>query len=82
MTKKSASYCLLCQTSTHAQETPRKLGVLLFPGFEMLDACGPMEIWRNLDSKVKLITVTKSAGPVITPQGVDGKRREGEERRR
>ncbi|MCX6853357.1 MAG: DJ-1/PfpI family protein [Verrucomicrobia bacterium] len=58
------------QAPTLAEETPRTLGVLLFPGFEMLDACGPMEIWGNLDSKVKLITVAKSAGPVMTTQGV------------
>lgn len=62
--------CFFYQASTHAQESKRTLGVLLFPGFEMLDACGPMEIWGNLDSKVKLITVAKSAGPVITTQGV------------
>ena len=61
---------LFCFTSLFGQEPPRTLGVLLFPGFEMLDACGPMEIWGNLDSKVKLITVAKSAGPVVTAQGI------------
>ncbi len=61
-------------TSTSAvDELPgkRTLGVLLFPGFEMLDACGPMEIWGSLKEKVTLITVAKSAGPVSTAQGVD-----------
>lgn len=56
-----------------ADEKPagRTIGVVLFPGFEMLDACGPMEIWGNLKDQVKLVTVAKSAGPVNTAQGVD-----------
>ena len=48
----------------------RTLGVLLFPGFEMLDACGPMEIWGNLDKHITLVTIAKSAGPVNSAQGV------------
>lgn len=50
---------------------PRTLGVVLFPGFEMLDASGPMEIWGNLKEQVTLVTVAKSAGPVSTAQGVE-----------
>jgi len=56
-----------------ADEKPagRTIGVVLFPGFEMLDACGPMEIWGNLKDQVNLVTVAKSAGPVNTAQGVE-----------
>ena len=56
----------------HAEEAKpaRTLGVLLFPGFEMLDASGPMEMWGNLDPKVKMITVAKTTGPVASAQGV------------
>jgi len=31
------------------------LGVLLFPGFEMLDAYGPMEMWGSLKGAVRNI---------------------------
>jgi transcriptional regulator GlxA family with amidase domain len=61
---------LLASLPIHAQETKRTIGVLLFPGFEMLDACGPMEIWGNLEKQVTLITVAKSVGPITTAQGV------------
>ncbi len=56
-----------------ADEKPAKrtIGVVLFPGFEMLDACGPMEIWGTLKDQVTLITVAKAAGPVVTAQGVE-----------
>jgi transcriptional regulator GlxA family with amidase domain len=65
---------LVFLTASHAAETTpskRTLGVLLFPGFEMLDACGPMEIWGNLDQQITLITVAKTAGPVASAQGVE-----------
>ena len=52
------------------QPLQRTIGVLLFPGFEMLDACGPMEIWGNMDRQITLITVAKAAGPVTSSQGV------------
>lgn len=64
---------LLFLGTAAAAETPqakRTLGVLLFPDFEILDACGPMEIWGNLDKHISLITVAKSAGPITSAQGV------------
>ena len=58
------------------------LGILLFPGFEMLDAYGPMEMWGSLkhapaqqwggESKrtdIRLVTVAAKAGPVASNQG-------------
>ena len=65
---------LLFVSTATAADTPaakRTLGVLLFPGFEMLDACGPMEIWGNLDKNITLITVAKTEGPVASAQGVE-----------
>lgn len=61
-----------CSLSLAADDKPvkRTVGVVLFPGFEMLDACGPMEIWGNLGAQLTLVTVAKSAGPVSTAQGV------------
>lgn len=65
-------------TPTH-QKT---IGVLLFPGFEMLDAYGPMEMWGNLkhapaalwggaEKKVgiRLVTIAAKRGEVASNQG-------------
>jgi transcriptional regulator GlxA family with amidase domain len=56
----------------HAEETKptRTLGVLLFPGFEMLDASGPMEMWGNMGNKVRMVPVAAVKGPVASAQGV------------
>ncbi len=45
------------------------LGVLLFPGFELLDAYGPMEIWGNMKQRVRIVTIAQKAGPVASAQG-------------
>lgn len=45
------------------------LGVLLFPGFELLDAYGPLEIWGNLKQRVRIVTVAQKVGPVASAQG-------------
>ncbi|OAI58027.1 hypothetical protein AYO49_01595 [Verrucomicrobiaceae bacterium SCGC AG-212-N21] len=59
------------RSANAAEEKPtRTLGVLLFPGFEMLDASGPMEMWGNLGAKVQMITVAAAKGPVVSAQGV------------
>ena len=34
---------------------PRTLGVLLFPGFELLDATGPIEMWGNLKPQIRAL---------------------------
>lgn len=47
----------------------RTLGVFIFPGFQMLDACGPMEIWGNLKSQVKVVTVAAQKGEIASVQG-------------
>lgn len=48
----------------------RTLGVLIFPGFEMLDFAGPVELWGNLPREVRLVTVATTPGPVKSAQGV------------
>lgn len=47
----------------------RALGVLLFPGFEMLDAYGPMELWGNLKDKVQIVTIAANRGQIASTQG-------------
>lgn len=53
-----------------AKPPQRTLGVLLFPGFELLDAAGPMELWGNMERAIRLVTVAKQAGEVKSAQGV------------
>ncbi len=48
----------------------RTLGILLYPGFELLDACGPAEMFGSLGPLMKISTVADKAGPVKSTQGV------------
>ncbi len=74
-------------TATEARTAPvniqkKVLGVLLFPGFELLDAYGPMELWGNLrhapgslwqtpEQKVaiELVTIAAQPGAIASTQG-------------
>jgi putative intracellular protease/amidase len=47
----------------------RTLGVLLFTGFEMLDAYGPMELWGNLKNQVRVVTIAAKRGEIASNQG-------------
>ncbi len=51
------------------QAHKRTVGVLLFPGFEILDAAGPMEVWGNLKEQVELVTVAAEKKPTASYQG-------------
>ena len=51
------------------EQQPKRLGVLLFPGFELLDAFGPLEMFGNLPNLVEVATVAEKAGPVRSWQG-------------
>jgi len=55
--------------SADAGTEQRTLGVLIFPGFELLDAYGPLEMWGNLGKELKVVTVAVEAGPVASAQG-------------
>ncbi len=51
-------------------DTPKKrLGVLLFEGFETLDVAGPVEILGHLDQTLTLVTVAETTGPIRSFQG-------------
>jgi transcriptional regulator GlxA family with amidase domain len=45
------------------------LGAILYGGFELLDLCGPLEMFGNLKPQVKIITVAENVGPVASFQG-------------
>lgn len=47
----------------------RNLGVLLFPGFELLDAYGPMEMWGNLKNQVQVVTIAVKRSEIASSQG-------------
>lgn len=49
--------------------TPRKrVGIVLFPGFETLDVYGPVEMWGNVP-EFELVVVAETTGPVRSAQG-------------
>ncbi|MGC3968884.1 MAG: DJ-1/PfpI family protein [Pirellulales bacterium] len=50
-------------------EGVQTLGLLIFDQFEILDACGPLEVWGNLKTRVNVVTVSAKAGPVKSAQG-------------
>jgi transcriptional regulator GlxA family with amidase domain len=49
--------------------TERTVGVVLFPGFELLDVFGPLEAFGNLPGMVRVVLVAEQAGPVASAQG-------------
>lgn len=49
---------------------PRRLGAVLFPGFELLDTFGPLELFGHLSGMVECVTVAAQAGPVASAQAV------------
>jgi transcriptional regulator GlxA family with amidase domain len=51
---------------------PLNLGAIIFPGFEMLDLFGPLEMFSLLGpEKVRIHMVAERKGPVITAMGTD-----------
>lgn len=51
----------------------RHLGAILYPGFEMLDLFGPLELFSVLGSQhIRISTVAESAGPVAAAIGAEG----------
>lgn len=45
------------------------LGAILYDKFELLDLYGPLEMFGNLKSEIKIVTVAEKAGPVPSFQG-------------
>jgi len=55
--------------SEHNGNRVRRLGALFFPGFELLDTFGPLEMFGNMPGAVEIVTVAEHAGPVKSHQG-------------
>jgi transcriptional regulator GlxA family with amidase domain len=47
----------------------RTLGVVLYPGFELLDVFGPLEAFGNLPGVIEVKMIAAQAGPVVSAQG-------------
>lgn len=47
----------------------RTLGVVLYPGFELLDVFGPLEAFGNVPGVIGVKMVAAQAGPVVSAQG-------------
>jgi transcriptional regulator GlxA family with amidase domain len=50
-------------------DAKQTLGTLLFPGFELLDVFGPLELFGHLQDRLRLVMVGPSAGGVKSAQG-------------
>jgi transcriptional regulator GlxA family with amidase domain len=50
--------------------TSRRLGALLFPGFELLDVFGPLELFGFLRGTIDIVTVAEQTGPIASAQAV------------
>lgn len=47
----------------------KRLGVVLFPGFELLDVFGPVEMFGNMTGVIEVVMVAQHKGPVTSAQG-------------
>jgi transcriptional regulator GlxA family with amidase domain len=47
-----------------------RLGVVVFEGFELLDAMGPLEMFGNVGPQLEIVLVAEKAGPVASAQKV------------
>lgn len=47
----------------------RTLGAILFHDFELLDVCGPLEMFGNLGPDMRIVTIAENKGPVKSVQG-------------
>jgi transcriptional regulator GlxA family with amidase domain len=52
-----------------AGKKTRTLGIVLYPQFELLDVYGPVEMFGALGSRLKIVMVAQTAGPVKSAQG-------------
>ncbi len=52
-----------------AEQPAKKLGVILFAGFELLDVFGPLEMFGNLPGVIDVHLVAQNQGPVPSAQG-------------
>lgn len=47
----------------------KRVGIILYPAFEVLDVYGPIEMWGSVQD-IKVLTVAQTAGAIESAQGV------------
>lgn len=52
-----------------AEQQTKRLGVVLYPEFELLDVFGPLEMFGNLTGVIDVTMVAQQKGPVVSAQG-------------
>jgi transcriptional regulator GlxA family with amidase domain len=52
-----------------AESDVKRLGVVLYPQFELLDVFGPVEMFGNLTGMIEVAMVAEEPGPVVSAQG-------------
>lgn len=52
-----------------AEAEVKRLGVVLYPQFELLDVFGPVEMFGNLTGTIEVKMVAEKSGPVVSAQG-------------
>jgi transcriptional regulator GlxA family with amidase domain len=57
-------------SSDASQNKTRTLGIVLYKNFELLDVCGPAEMFGNVGRTLRIVMVAEEAGPVRSTQGV------------
>jgi transcriptional regulator GlxA family with amidase domain len=60
---------MLQDGSTMGDPKRRRLGVVLFPVFELLDVFGPLEMFGLLSAQIEITTIAERPGPVASFQG-------------
>jgi transcriptional regulator GlxA family with amidase domain len=53
-----------------SQSKTRTLGIVLYKNFELLDVCGPAEMFGNVGRALRIVMVAEEAGPVRSTQGI------------
>jgi transcriptional regulator GlxA family with amidase domain len=54
---------------TAAPAKARTVGILLYRDFELLDVCGPAEMFGNLGKRLRVVMVAERKGPITSKQG-------------
>lgn len=62
--------CHICLFPDVCASMKRTVGILIFPGFEVLDVFGPMEMFAYLPDQVEVKLIAQTADPVCSAQGV------------
>ncbi|PZR36164.1 DJ-1/PfpI family protein [Caulobacter segnis] len=55
-------------TAKPAEVQTRTVGIVLYPGFEVLDVFGPVEMWANTPG-LEVVMISQDGGPVRSAQG-------------